>query len=96
MFYIFCITEGKACDYLYIRWGADSYDLFVDTADMFEFLRQNFTNLNEVREAKDNYTELKQGLTLFPEFRAQFLMLTMQGCIPQSKFKDNLFWKLNP
>jgi hypothetical protein len=39
MFYVFCMTEGKACDYLYTRWGADSYDLFVDTVDMFEFLR---------------------------------------------------------
>jgi hypothetical protein len=59
MFYMFRITEGKACDYLYTRWGVDSYDLFVDTVDIFEFLRQNFTNPNEVREAKDAYTELK-------------------------------------
>jgi hypothetical protein len=44
---------------------------------MFEFLRQNFTNLNEVREAKDAYTALKQGLTPFPEFRSQFLMLAI-------------------
>jgi hypothetical protein len=37
---------------------------------MFKFLRQNFTNPNKVREAKDAYAELKQGLTLFPKFRA--------------------------
>ena len=59
IFYVFRITEGKARDYLYTRWGVDSYDLFVDTTDMFEFLKQNFTNLNEIREAKDAYTELK-------------------------------------
>ena len=59
MFYVFQITEGKAHDYLYTRQGVDSYDLFVDTIDMFEFLRQNFTNLNKIQEAKDAYTELK-------------------------------------
>jgi hypothetical protein len=96
MFYVFRMTEGKARDYLHTRWGVDSYDPFVDTADMFEFLRQNFTNPNEVREAKDAYTELKQGQTPFPEFRAQFLMLAMQGHIPRSEFKDDLFRKLNP
>ena len=62
---------------------------------MFEFLRQNFTNPNKVREAKDAYAELKQGLTLFPKFRAQFLILAIQGHIPRSKFKDDLFRKLN-
>jgi hypothetical protein len=96
MFYVFRMTEGKARDYLHTRWGADSYDPFVDTADMFEFLRQNFTNPNEVREAKDAYAELKQESTPFPEFRAQFLMLAMQGRIPRSEFKDDLFRKLNP
>ena len=70
MFYVFRMTKGKARDYLHTRWGPDSYDLFVDVADMLEFLQQNFTNPNEVREAKDAYTKLKQGLTLFPEFRA--------------------------
>jgi hypothetical protein len=70
MFYVFRMTKGKACDYLYTRWGVELYDLFVDTVDMFEFLRQNFTNPNEIREAKDAYTELRQGLTLFPEFRS--------------------------
>jgi hypothetical protein len=70
MFYVFSRTEGKARDYLYTRWGPDLYDPFVDIVDMFKFLRQNFTNPNEVREAKDAYAELKQGLTLFPEFRA--------------------------
>jgi hypothetical protein len=59
MFYVFRMTEGKARDYLYTRWGEDSYDPFVDVADMLEFLRQNFTNPNEVREAKDVYAELK-------------------------------------
>ena len=63
---------------------------------MFEFLRQNFTNPNEVREAKDAYAGLKQGSTPFPEFRAQFLMLAIQGHIPRSEFKDDLFRKLNP
>ena len=77
MFYVFRMTEGKGRDYLHTRWGVDSYDPFVDTADMFEFLRQNFTNPNEVREAKDAYTELKQGQTLFLEFRAQFLILVI-------------------
>ena len=70
MFYVFRMTEGKACDYLHTRWGVDSYDPFVDTTDMFKFLRQNFTNLNEIREAKDAYAKLKQGLTPFPEFRS--------------------------
>ena len=63
---------------------------------MFEFLRQNFTNPNEVREAKDAYAVLKQGSTPFPEFRSQFLMLAMQGHIPRSEFKDDLYRKLNP
>ena len=35
------------------------YDLFIDVTDMLKFLRQNFTNPNKVREAKDVYTELK-------------------------------------
>jgi hypothetical protein len=90
------MTEGKARDYLHTRWGVDSYDPFVDVADMFEFLRQNFTNPNEVREAKDSYAVLKQGSTPFPEFRSQFLMLAMQGHIPRSEFKDDLYRKLNP
>jgi len=96
MFYVFRRTEGKARDYLHTRWGADSYDPFVDVADMLEFLKQNFTNPNEVREAKDAYAELKQGSTPFPEFRSQFLMLAMRGHIPRSEFKDDLFRKLNP
>jgi hypothetical protein len=96
MFYVFRMTEGKARDYLHTRWGVDSYDPFVDVADMFEFLRQNFTNPNEVREAKDAYAVLKQGSTPFPEFRSQFLMLAMQGHIPRSEFKDDLYRKLNP
>jgi Zinc knuckle len=96
MFYVFRMTEGKARDYLHTRWGPNSYDPFVDVADMLEFLRQNFTNPNEVREAKDAYAELKQGSTPFPEFRAQFLLLAMQGHIPRSEFKDDLFRKLNP
>ena len=91
MFYVFSMTEGKARDYLHLRWGPDSYDPFVDIADMFEFLRQNFTNPNEVQEAKDMYAELKQGPTPFPEFRGQFLTLAMQGHIPRSEFKDDLF-----
>jgi hypothetical protein len=53
------MTEGKARDYLHTRWGVDLYNLFVDVVNIFEFLRQNFTNLNEVREAKDAYTVLK-------------------------------------
>ena len=48
------------------RWGTDSYDPFLDTANMFEFLKQIYTNLNKVREAKDVYTDLQQGLTPFP------------------------------
>ena len=59
MFYVFQMTKGKARDYLHTRQGVDSYDLFVDTTDMFKFLRQNFTNLNEIQEAKDAYAELK-------------------------------------
>jgi hypothetical protein len=39
MFYVFRMTEGKACDYLHTRWGVDSYDPFMDTVDIFEFLR---------------------------------------------------------
>jgi hypothetical protein len=70
MFYVFQMTKGKACDYLYTRWGVDSYNPFVDTVDMFKFLRQNFTNPNEIQEAKDTYTELRQGPTPFPEFRS--------------------------
>lgn len=96
MFYIFERTEGKARDYLHVRWGPDSYDPFVDTADIFEFLRQNFTNPNEVREAKDAYAELKQGSTPFPEFRVEFLTLAMKGRIPRSEFKDDMYRKLNP
>ena len=96
MFYVFRMTAGKARDYLHTRWGTDSYDPFVDVTDMLEFLRQNFTNPNEVREAKDAYAELKQGLTPFPGFRAQLLMLAMQGHVPRSEFKDDLFRKLNP
>jgi hypothetical protein len=96
MFYVFSMTKGKARDYLHARWGKDSHDPFLDTADMFDFLKQNFTNPNEVREAKDAYAELRQGSTPFPEFRAQFLMLAMQGHIPRSEFKDDLFRKLNP
>lgn len=96
MFYVFRATKGKARDYLHTRWGADSYDLFLDVADMLELLRQNFTNPNKVREAKNAYADLKQGSTPFPEFRAQFLMLAMQGHIPRSEFKDDLYRKLNP
>jgi hypothetical protein len=96
MFYVFSMTKGKARDYLHARWGPDSYDPFLNTADIFEFLKQNFTNPNEVREAKDIYAELKQGSTPFPEFRVQFLTLAMQGHIPRSEFKDDLFRKLNP
>ena len=59
MFYMFQITEGKARDYLYTRQGVDLYNLFINTIDMFKFLRQNFTNLNKIQEAKDAYTELK-------------------------------------
>ena len=70
MFYMFSRTKGKARNYLYTRQGPDLYNLFLDVVDMFKFLRQNFTNPNKVREAKDAYTRLKQGLTLFPEFRA--------------------------
>ena len=63
---------------------------------MFEFLRQIYTNPNEVREAKDVYAGLQQGLTLFPEFRVQFLKLAIKGYIPRSEFKDELYRKLNP
>ena len=38
-------------------------------ADMFKFLKQIYTNLNKVREAKDTYADLRQGLTLFPQFK---------------------------
>jgi hypothetical protein len=96
MFDVLSMTKGKARDYLHARWGPDSYDPFLNTADMFEFLKQNFTNPNEVREAKDAYAELKQGSTPFPKFRVQFLTLAMQGHIPRSEFKDDLFRKLNP
>ena len=58
MFYMFRRTEGEARDHLYARWGADSYDLFLNVANMFEFLKQIYTNLNKVREAKDVYTNL--------------------------------------
>ena len=63
---------------------------------MFEFLKQIYTNPNEVREAKDVYADLQQGLTPFPEFRVQFLKLAIKGHIPRSEFKDDLYWKLNP
>ena len=96
MFYMFCITEGKAQDYLHSQQGADSYNPFINVTDILEFLKQNFTNLNKVREAKDVYAELKQSLTLFPEFRSQFLILVIRGHIPCSEFKDDLFQKLNP
>ncbi len=58
---------------------------------MFEFLKQIYTNLNEVREAKDTYTDLRQGLTPFPEFRVQFLKLAIKGHIPHLEFKDDLY-----
>jgi hypothetical protein len=96
MFYVFGRTQGDARDHLHVRWGIDSYDPFLNTADMFEFLRQIYTNPNEVREAKDAYAELQQGLTPFPEFRVQFLKLAMKGHIPRSEFKDDLYRKLNP
>ena len=63
---------------------------------MFEFLKQIYTNPNEVREAKDIYADLQQGLTPFPEFRVQFLKLAIKGYIPHSEFKDDLYQKLNP
>jgi len=96
MFYVFGRTEGEARDHLHARWGTDSYDPFLDVADMFEFLRQIYTNPNEVREAKDAYATLQQGSTPFPEFRVQFLKLAMKGHIPRSEFKDDLYRKLHP
>ncbi len=96
MFYVFRRTEGEARDHLYARQGTDSYDPFLNTANIFEFLKQIYTNPNEVREAKDVYTDLRQGLTPFPKFRVQFLKLTIKGHIPCSEFKDDLYWKLNP
>jgi hypothetical protein len=96
MFYVFGRTQGEARDHLHARWGGDSYDPFLNVADMFEFLRQIYTNPNEVREAKDAYADLQQGSTPFPEFRVQFLKLAMKGHIPRSEFKDDLYRKLNP
>ena len=96
MFYVFGRTEGEARDHLHARWGPDSYDPFLNVADMFEFLKQIYTNPNEVREAKDDYATLQQGLTPFPEFRVQFLKLAMKGHVPRSEFKDDLYRKLNP
>ena len=78
MFYVFQITKGKARDYLHTRQGPDSYDLFVDVANILEFLRQNFTNPNKVRKAKDAYTKLRQSTTLFLKFKTQFLILIIQ------------------
>ncbi len=95
MFYVFGRTQGDARDHLHARQGTDSYDPFLDVADMLEFLKQIYTNLNEVREAKDAYTTLQQGLTPFPEFRVQFLKLAMKGHIPCLEFKDDLYQKLN-
>ena len=63
---------------------------------MFKFLKQIYTNLNKVKEAKNIYTNLQQGLTLFPKFRVQFLKLTIKGYIPYLEFKDDLYQKLNP
>ncbi len=96
MFYVFRRTKGEARDHLYTRQGTDSYDLFLDIADIFEFLKQIYTNPNKVREAKDIYADLRQGLTLFPEFRVQFLKLAIKGHIPHLEFKDDLYQKLNP
>ena len=58
MFYVFRRTKGEAWDHLYARWGINSYNLFLNTANMFKFLKQIYTNLNKVREAKDIYTNL--------------------------------------
>ena len=69
MFYVFRRTKGEARDHLHARQGEDSYDLFLNVADMFKFLKQIYTNLNKIREAKDTYTDFQQGLTLFPKFR---------------------------
>jgi hypothetical protein len=96
MFYVFSRTQGDARDHLHARWGTDSYDPFLNVADMLKFLKQIYTNPNEVREAKDAYATLQQGLTPFPEFRVQFLKLAMKGHIPRSEFKDDLYRKLNP
>ena len=96
MFYMFRRTKGEARDHLYTRQGTDSYNLFLNIVDMFKFLKQIYTNLNKVKEAKDTYTDLQQGLTLFPKFRVQFLKLTIKGYIPCSEFKDDLYRKLNP
>jgi hypothetical protein len=96
MFYVFGRTQGDARNHLHARWGPESYDPFVDVADMFEFLKQIYINPNEVREAKDAYADLQQGLTPFPEFRVKFLQLAMQGHIPRSEFKDDLYRKLHP
>ena len=68
MFYMFSRTKGKARNYLYTCQGTDLYDPFKDVTDMLKFLRQNFTNPNEVKEAKDTYADLKQGSTPFPKF----------------------------
>ena len=68
MFYMFSRTKGKARNYLYTRQGTDLYDPFKDIIDILKFLRQNFTNPNKIREAKDAYTDLKQGSTPFPKF----------------------------
>src|SRR6266487_1768879 len=96
MFYVFGRTQGEARNHLHARWGPDSYDPFLDVADMFEFLKQIYTNPNEVRDAKDAYADLQQGLTPFPVFRVKFLQLAMQGHIPRSEFKDELYRKLHP
>ena len=37
-----------------------------NVANMFKFLKQIYTNPNKVREAKDTYANLWQGLTPFP------------------------------
>ena len=59
MFYVFRRTKGDARDHLYARQGDDFYDLFLNVVDMFKFLKQIYTNLNEVREAKDTYADLQ-------------------------------------
>ena len=94
------VTTGLAKRYLTPRYVSDKHG-FETAEEMIELLRSYFESGNEVAEARDAFHDLHMGdkghqNETFPEFKARFLTLAIEGEVSETEWFFYLWNKLTP
>ncbi|EED14571.1 conserved hypothetical protein [Talaromyces stipitatus ATCC 10500] len=93
--YVKSMCEGDAADHLMARMRDDAADPYLDSDDMFEHLGTVYLDANREIKAKTEFRQLVQKTMRFQTFLSKFNLLALDAKKARSKWKEELYHKLN-